>query len=173
MTLTNSPCTDEMPLTGALQQGALTLSASCSNCVLTFASMDLQDYIIAGQYEIYCGGIFYDQGVFSLDYSGPWQNAIDLSNGWWYDWFGYFNTNSAPWIYHLTLGWLYPVGTSADSIWFWDPQWDEGKGGWWWTGSSVFPWIFSVADDGWYWYDAAASTPDARWFCNSNGCALH
>lgn len=75
-----------------------------------------------------------------------------------------------PWIYNLNLGWLYPVGTSTDNIWFYDPQWN-GQGGWWWTSGSIFPWIYSVTENEWFWFDAAASAPYAleRWFATSGG----
>ena len=98
-----------------------------------------------------------------------WQNAIATGNGWDYlSPFGAFNPNSSGWIYHLTLGWLYPVGTSTDSIWFYDPQWD-GQGGWWWTSSSLFPWLYSVTEGEWLYYDAEAI--GARWFFTSGGQA--
>lgn len=170
MRLTNSPCTDETPLTGTLQQGVLTLGASCSGCRLTFTVADSQDTPLTGQYDIYCGGKFYDQGAFSFRYSGPWQNPQDLGNGWWYDWIGYFNASYCPWIYHDSLGWLYPFPASGDGTWFWDPQW-EHRGGWWWTSASVYPWVYSATDGAWFYYAAENSTPGARWFCNSAGCA--
>ena len=50
-----------------------------------------------------------------------WQNATDYGNDWLYlDWFGYFYNGSSPWIYHQTLGWLYPIGTCTHNLWFWD-----------------------------------------------------
>ncbi len=97
-----------------------------------------------------------------------WQSATDMGGGWQsLPWFGSFNISSSPWIYHSTLGWLYPLGTSTDSIWFGDPQWD-GHGGWWWTGSSTYPWIYSNAQHAWLYFDAAASTPTSRLFWNSS-----
>ena len=71
---------------------------------------------------------------------GLWQNASSLGSGWkWLSWFGYFNTNNSPWIYHTTLGWLYPFGTSTDSIWFWD----VGMNTFWWTSATVYPFMWS------------------------------
>ena len=108
------------------------------------------------------GAVYVFQGSF-------WQNATDLGNGWmWLNWFGYFYSGSSPWICHQTLGWLYPYATSTANIWCWDPQWD-GQGGWWWTSSSVFPWIYSVTEGEWLYYDANAT--GGRWFFNGSGQA--
>ncbi|MGC9195815.1 MAG: InlB B-repeat-containing protein [Syntrophobacteraceae bacterium] len=97
-----------------------------------------------------------------------WQNASNLGGGWEsLSWFGKFNINNSPWIDHATLGWLYPVGTSTASLWFYDPQWD-GSGGWWWTSSSAYPWIYSQSLGTWLYFDAAASTPASRLFWNSS-----
>ncbi|MGC8494169.1 MAG: hypothetical protein ACP5SH_20790 [Syntrophobacteraceae bacterium] len=103
-----------------------------------------------------------------LPSTGLMQNATDLGGGWEsIPWFGVFNTSSSPWIYHQTLGWLYPSGTTTDSIWFYDPQWD-GQGEWVWTSSSVYPWIYSNAQQAWLYFIAASSTPSSRLFWNSN-----
>ena len=94
-----------------------------------------------------------------------WQNAISLGSGWeWLSWFGYFNTNDSPWIYHDTLGWLYPYGTSTDSIWFYDPVMNA----FWWTSATVYPYVYRASDGTWLFYSVPAqglsSTP--RWFYN-------
>ena len=91
---------------------------------------------------------------------GLWQTATDLGGDWkWLKWFGYFNTDSSPWIYHLTLGWLYPFGTSTDSIWFYDPA----MGSFWWTSATVFPYVYRASDGHWLYYSVPAqgqsSTP--------------
>lgn len=161
MALTNSQCTSEIALAGTLQEGVLNLNASCSPCILMFTSSALQDYTLSGQYTIYCSGQFYDEGAFSLSYSGPWQDALDSGNGWWYDWFGWFNTNAAPWIYHQTLGWLYPYGTSADNIWFYDVDMNAFC----WTSQAVFPCVYRTGrNNAWLYYDVGTSNPP--WFFN-------
>ncbi len=101
-----------------------------------------------------------------------WGGAEPLGNGWYYlQWFGYFNASSfggsSGWIYHNTLGWLYAEGTSTNSIWVYDPKWD-GKGAWWWTNSTVYPWIYNTTDGKWYYYDTK-STIKARWFGTTSG----
>jgi uncharacterized repeat protein (TIGR03803 family) len=102
---------------------------------------------------------------------GLWQNAKDCGKGWSYlNWFGYFaicsSTGGLGWIYHMSLGWLYADATSTQSIWFYDPQWD-GAGGWWWTSSDVFPWLYSATEGSWLYYDNGSSAP--RWFGTLSG----
>ena len=47
---------------------------------------------------------------FSLDPCALWCRAADAGNGWKYlPWFGFFNVNVAPWIYHAQHGWMYPL----------------------------------------------------------------
>jgi formylmethanofuran dehydrogenase subunit D len=100
-------------------------------------------------------------------FQGPlWQNAIDLGKGWqWVSWFGSFYTNSSQWIYHSKLGWLYPFATSTFNLWFWDPKW-QGKGGWWWTTNTAYPWIFSSSKNAWLYYYGNVSA--GRLFYNSS-----
>lgn len=94
-------------------------------------------------------------------YGGLWQNASDLGNGWnWLSWFGYFNTSSSPWIYHSTLGWLYPEGTSTDNLWFYD----SAMGAFCWTTQSVYPYIYRASDNTWLYYKTGSSNPS--WFYN-------
>ncbi len=104
--------------------------------------------------------------VFVLDTSATgslWQNAVDLGKGWkWFDWFGYFNINSSPWIYHSTLGWLYAYGTSTDSIWFWDAQMNA----FWWTSRTTYPYLYRASDGSWLYYQEGSSNP--CWFYNFN-----
>ncbi|MGC9195759.1 MAG: C1 family peptidase [Syntrophobacteraceae bacterium] len=90
-----------------------------------------------------------------------WQNALDLGGGWkWLDWFGCFNTNSSPWIYHTTLGWLYPFAASTGNLWFWDPLMNS----FWWTSASVFPCVWSGSESAWLDYKEGTSNP--CWFYN-------
>jgi hypothetical protein len=99
------------------------------------------------------------------------QYATALSGGWYYlNWFGYFYPEGGGWIYHTTLGFLYPYASSelsADSVWFWDAQWD-GKGGFWWTSAKNYPWLYSSTEATWLWFDAKDSTTSYRLFWNSN-----
>ena len=83
----------------------------------------------------------------------------------WLDWLGYFNTNSFPWIYHETLGYLLPYGTSTNSIWFYDPKMGA-NGDFWWTSASVYPCLYRASNGHWYWYSVPASgaATSPRWF---------
>ena len=121
--------------------------------------------VFAGARGATFGSILYEGAVYVFQGS-LWQDATNFGDGWDYlSWFGFFNINSYPWIYHFTLGWLYPLGTSTFSIWFYDPQWD-GTGGWWWTGNLFYPWVYSETENAWLYYDATIT--GARWFYNSS-----
>ena len=60
----------------------------------------------------------------------------------WYssDWFGYYNTTYAPWIYHGEHGWLYrdPPSTNAESYFY-----DDVMASWWYTNETDYPYIFA------------------------------
>ena len=93
--------------------------------------------------------------------NGLWLSATDLGSGWkWLSWFGSFNTNNSPWIYHEQHGWLCPFGTSTDSIWFWD----SAMSAFWWTSSTVYPYVYRAGDGAWFYYQEGSSNP--RWFYN-------
>ena len=90
-----------------------------------------------------------------------WPNVSNLGNGWNYlTWFGYFNAGNSPWIYHNTLDWLYPYGTSTDNLWFYDPA----MGAFWWTSATVYPYVYRARDGAWLYYDVGSTNP--RWFFN-------
>ena len=88
----------------------------------------------------------------------PWVGATDLGGGWhWLAWFGAFNVDALPWIFHETLDWLLGVGMDTSSIWFFAPGM-----GWLWSADSVFPSLYRVDSESWIFYQAATSNP--RWF---------
>ena len=90
-----------------------------------------------------------------------WRGAVELDGGWeWLSWFGYFNTTYAPWIWHQTLGWLYPYGNSTDSVWFWD----QAMNGFWWTNRAIYPYLYRAGDGAWLFYVEGSSNP--QWFFN-------
>lgn len=95
------------------------------------------------------------------DSAALWQNATALETDWrWLNWFGYFNVQNAPWIYHMQHAWLYPYGTSTDSLVFWDPQMKA----FWWTAEQTYPFLYRFSDNSWLWYQVGSSNP--RWFYN-------
>lgn len=92
-------------------------------------------------------------GTYTQQSAGPWQSASNLGSGWeWLSWFGSFCTSYSPWIYHSTLGWLYPYGTSANSIWFYDPQMKA----FWWTSATAYPYVYR-SDGVWLFYEIGSS----------------
>lgn len=104
-------------------------------------------------------GFGYDMGA--DEYSGLWEEAARLDGGWaWLGWFGFFNFDFYPWIYHENHGFLYPFGTSTDNLVFWD----AAMGSFWWTSESQYPYIYRFPDSAWLWY-SSGTTPN-RWFNN-------
>lgn len=63
--------------------------------------------------------------------------------GWFFsDWFGFYNTALAPWLFHGEHGFIYrfPGSTNASMYVF-----DDAMGAWWWTSSesSIYPFIYA------------------------------
>lgn len=93
--------------------------------------------------------------------AGLWADAVPLANGWmWSAWFGYFNRNLEPWVYHMQHGWLYEFGTDPASVVFWD----SGMAAFWWTGNGTYPYLYRFSDNAWLWYLKDSANP--RWFRN-------
>ncbi|MFC1452195.1 hypothetical protein ACFLSJ_02475 [Verrucomicrobiota bacterium] len=94
------------------------------------------------------------------DRSGLWINAADVGEGWrWLPWFGYFNVITDPWIYHQQHGWMYAVGTTTASIWFYADDM-----GWLWSTHGSYPYMYRSQDQAWLWY--LKDTAHPRWFLN-------
>jgi hypothetical protein len=82
-----------------------------------------------------------------VDPDGFWRNAVDLGNGWRYlDWFGVFNIQTAPEIFHLKHGWLHAFGSDPSSITFYD----YANTAFWWTCDAACPWVYRYADGNWH-----------------------
>ncbi|MFC1452368.1 alpha/beta hydrolase-fold protein [Verrucomicrobiota bacterium] len=91
---------------------------------------------------------------------GPWCEAVDLGGGWrWLAWFGTFNVDSDPWVFHNEHGWMYRAGESAANLWFWTADM-----GWLWTSDTAYPFLYRNQDGAWLWY--LRDTDDPRWFYN-------
>ena len=68
-----------------------------------------------------------------------------LGFGWkQLSWFGIFNGNSHPWVYHTSLGWILPVEDTVTSLWIWKPEL-----GWLWSDASSFPRMFHSNTQSW------------------------
>ena len=118
------------------------------------------DGLIAGTWQSADGST--EQG-FVAALTDLWRDAVCLGGGWdLLSWFGYFNSASAPWIYHQSLGWLCAIGTSTYDIWFWDPAMNA----FWWTNQEFFPHIYRARDGAFLYYLVGTTNPE--WFYNYN-----
>ena len=81
--------------------------------------------------------------------------GTDRGNGWREaDWFGFYFPSSSGWHYHAEHGWIYPVGETLDSIWFWDLDL-----GWCWTSRTVYPYLHRHDPGGWLYYLRESKNP--------------
>jgi hypothetical protein len=96
------------------------------------------------------------------DCSHAWWGATELTGGWyWLEWFEFFNVNFDPWIYHEQHEWLFPFSTDdpADIVFY-----DDAMQAFWWTSSTVYPFVYRFSDGAWLFYEKGSSNP--RWFYN-------
>jgi len=64
--------------------------------------------------------------------------TTSASTGWKQSpWLGNFFDSEVNWIYHESLGWLYPVDAGEDSTWLYHPELK-----WMWTKKEFFPWLY-------------------------------
>jgi hypothetical protein len=93
--------------------------------------------------------------------------AVDGLPGWFLsDWFGYYNTDQAPWLFHGEHGFIYRFpGSTNDSMF----AYDDAIGAWWWTSQGDYPYLYIFnppADNGgtdidsaWLYYFVGTKTP--------------
>jgi len=62
-------------------------------------------------------------------------------------WLGTMYDPAKSWIFHLGLGWVYPVELSDQSVWLYN---DNLK--WIWTKESAYPWLYFHTDEVWRYY---------------------
>jgi hypothetical protein len=91
---------------------------------------------------------------------GWWDWATPSAGQWWQShwlglyyrqvpnsWYEYENRIFPnEWLYHIWLGWAYPVTGTPKSVWLW--QQDPGQ--WIWTNSSFFPVFYNFSHKGWF-----------------------
>ncbi len=78
-----------------------------------------------------------------------WKDAEDLGNGWRHlDWFGNFNVQHAPRIYHFEHGWLQCDSPQPGNI----TVYDFDMGAYWWTRDTVYPFMYCFDDNSWLAY---------------------
>ncbi|MGC8493971.1 MAG: FG-GAP repeat protein, partial [Syntrophobacteraceae bacterium] len=91
--------------------------------------------------------------------AGLWGASNPGGGREWLSWFGYFDISSSRWIYHEQLGWLYPFGTSANSIWFWDRNMKTVL----WTSATAYPFLYCPSQGTMLWYMKGTSNPGLFW----------
>ena len=73
--------------------------------------------------------------------TGLAMEANSITGSIWHNlpWFGVFQDKGDGWVYHGTLGWIYPDNAQTNGgYWFWD-----NALGWIWTGEGTFPHFYS------------------------------
>ena len=90
------------------------------------------------------------------------DGAVELVDGWWLsDWFGIFNIDCFPWIFHTEHAWMFVFDEStAESIFLYD----YSSEGWWFTVSDLYPYLFSSEHNAWVFYFEGTAAP--RQFVN-------
>lgn len=87
--------------------------------------------------------------------------AIEVHRDGWLrsGWFGWFNKEREPWVYHSEQGWvsLRTSGQSEDNLWYYDPGF-----GWMWTQAALYPYIFDFAGGRWLWHWRKPFVPGQR-----------
>lgn len=91
-----------------------------------------------------------------LSAQDPVEGAIDIGENWeWVNFFGSYQTDLFPWVFHEHHGWLF-MG---------DGQLDSGRYmldltlAWVWTKRSIYPYMYSVDRNSWLLYDEGTTEP--------------
>ena len=85
------------------------------------------------------------------------SGGADFGEGWRESpWFGFYNTNSDPWIFHAEHGWTFiDTSSTAEGIFLYDLS----SARWFFTGQGLYPNLFSFARNAWVFYFAGTSGP--------------
>lgn len=114
----------------------------------------------AGQLYLigYSSGTVYELTRPSLEYFG---GPVSYPNLWHEtEWFGLFNDDFFPFVYHWDHGWLYcsDEGVPTGSMWMWDFSLD-----WFWTNDQFYPYLYQASTDTWLLYEEGTSDPRRFW----------
>ncbi len=94
--------------------------------------------------------------VEGADEPGPFDNAVELGEGWVSDWLGTFNTNEFPWIFHSEHAWMFIwADSTADNLFAFDLSSDQ----WFFTASETYPNLYSFGRGSWDFYFEGTSGP--------------
>ncbi len=81
----------------------------------------------------------------------------DLGGGWYESsWFGFYNTNFDPWIFHAEHSWTFVDSSSSAEGMF---LFDLSSSGWFFTGEALYPNLFSFNRNAWVFYFEGTSGP--------------
>ncbi|MBG30877.1 MAG: hypothetical protein CMI31_12875 [Opitutae bacterium] len=73
------------------------------------------------------------------------------------EWLGHYYESDYVWVFHETLGWLYPTGEGSYSNWMYHPNL-----GWIWTSRLIYPFLYAHSGGRWLWY--AKDYHESGWF---------
>ena len=87
----------------------------------------------------------------------PFVSAVELGAGWWFsDWFGSFNMNFLPWIFHSEHSWMFVFRESTSTSVF---LYDFELNGWLFTEPTSYPSMYSFGRNAWIFYFVGTSGP--------------
>ena len=91
------------------------------------------------------------------EYEDIFGGDPDQGEGWHEStWFGFYNVNFDPWIFHLQHGWTFLEASSTPDSMF---LFDLTTGGWYFTGQRLYPNLFSFGRNAWVFYVVQTSNP--------------
>jgi hypothetical protein len=89
----------------------------------------------------------------------------DFENGWWLDrTLGEVFGDNFPWVYLPSLNWAYTGHEPGSSVYFLFPA--GNNWGWLQTAESIYPWFYQVNEGRWLWY--LEGTMDPAWFYDTS-----
>ena len=90
-----------------------------------------------------------DSTEISVDSVVLLSEGVTATAGWKQaGWFGYYFSESYPWIYHSNLGWIYVSESETTGVWLYrEPL------GWLWTNPSTYPYLYRNESSNWLYLD--------------------
>ena len=89
--------------------------------------------------------------------ASPFESAVELGEGWRFsEWFGSFNMNFIPWIFHSEHSWMFvSPESSSTSVFLYDLE----VNGWLFTEPTSYPSMYSFGRNAWIFYFVGTSGP--------------
>ncbi len=86
----------------------------------------------------------------------PFETAVDLGEDWrWIPWFGSYQVENLPWIFHEEHGWLFLGDGNLNTGQFLF----DATLGWIWTNKTVYPKLYSIDRNTWMIYEPGTTEP--------------